>query len=211
MLSIRLITASRRRAVSCLLYWSTETALPDDTFVSIDITKVSMDIPSDIQRLIGHGILEFSKLETITEHILSDLLNLEYEDTQLIISQLDASRKFQILKSIIERRFPEAKDIKPKDSIWRAITVLNDARNTVAHGNWIMVGDTPFILSHRWKGPRGMVMAEPFPYERLRRVGRLSKNLTDRFKELSRALEMQRATSSPQPPTAAPSPETGRT
>jgi hypothetical protein len=173
-----------------------------DDFVSLDIDKCSLDIPPSIKRLIGSGILEFSRLETIAEHILWDVLKLDYADAQLLIARLDASQKFNILKEILERRYPEAKDIKPKDSIWSAIRVLAETRNKIAHGNWIMHDGRPFILSHRWKGRADTVMAEPFPYERLIRVERLARNLTQVLRELSRVISSQPAASPPPPPPA---------
>jgi hypothetical protein len=180
--------------------------LADDDFVPINASEVSMEIPGSIRRLIGHAIIEFSRLETISEHILWDLLGLQYDDARLLISRIEASKKFQILRDILERRYPDAKTVAPKDSIWRAITVVTEARNKVAHGHWVMVKGRPFILSHRWKGPSDMVMGEPFPYERLVRLIRMSTNLRLNLNEIVRALPTLQPASAPQPSKAEPDP-----
>ena len=128
----------------------------------LNISRVSFEPPASVAREIGRAIMSFSYLETAAEMMIWDLLNLSFDDGSLITSRMQADNKFALLRELLER--PTNDKLMPTKQFWKTLKTLSEARAKIAHGAWIMVDrEMPMIMSHRFSGPRDVVMGESLP------------------------------------------------
>ncbi len=142
--------------------------------------------------------MSFSYLETAAEMMIWDLLNLSFDDGSLITSRMQADNKFALLRELLER--PTNDKLMPTKQFWKTLKTLSEARAKIAHGAWIMVDrEMPMIMSHRFSGPRDVVMGEFFPLIRLRAFIRLTKRARKELEVISAGLGLQPVASAPPP------------
>lgn len=122
---MRLITASRRRAVSCSLYCA--------VLFSGDVMKLAhyvLATQPEFTRILGTFYAVWSSAELCVSWAIGHFLRINYEETHVLTAGMEFGRKAILLRALVKRS-----DHKHKDSILGALNKIhNDSkRNAFAH------------------------------------------------------------------------------
>jgi hypothetical protein len=143
-----------------------------------DISRVSFQIPSSVQKKIARAIMAFSLFESTVEMAIWDILKLDADDGRIFTRTMVASRKIGTLKEVIQRRSGGPISGVMNEDFWKLAGETATDRNTIAHGTWIWLdGSTPAVVSLRWMDQPNSISAITYPTGRLELVERSSKAL----------------------------------
>jgi hypothetical protein len=146
---------------------------------------LSTDLPDRLKIAIADAIIAFARLEAA---ILECLWLLKDPD---IKTKQDIGRAF-VANNVREVRelLENITGLKVgKVGLWKAVAELADERNTVAHATWMMNGDQPIIVAHKWASDGDGLVGPHAQYEALDRIRTQSEYLFDIFVELRTKLD----------------------
>lgn len=141
--------------------------------------SASPDIPAEHITLIGHVVLEWSRLEKSLEELIWAYLGVDVDEGRIITARLDARYKMNMFRGLAEVLMQE-NDFSDMRRILHRMAELYSVRSLVVHGNWFVEkpGNVVAVMSLREKLPddasRDQVVTTDMPASYLRYiVGRM--------------------------------------
>lgn len=141
--------------------------------IDIDQSRLSDDIPDEVKIAVANALIAYSAMEHVAERLIWEISGLSFDDGRLL-TQYDSSKRFQILRELLERYgiivLPNRRTTL---EMWAAIKILIPVRNLLIHGVWAMLDKTiPLAISARLSSDIGQVSGEAFRLERLQAMER---------------------------------------
>jgi hypothetical protein len=163
--------------------------------IDIDASRLSPDIPVNVKIAIADSIMAYATMEGAAERLIWEVTGLSYDDGKLL-TRIDASNKFDILRKAIEQHgLIVFRNRRTTLDMWAAIKQLMPARNLIVHGVWAMLDKSiPITVSYRLPSDHGRVEGESFQLERLEAIVAQCLRVKKSFDNLSERVLALRAT-----------------
>jgi hypothetical protein len=100
------------------------------------------------QQTVGRFYITWSNVEAETSYIIGQLLGLSHDETHLLTTRMEFSRKAALIRDLVVRKkHPKASEIK------RALNKLqnNSKRNVFAHSALVADYDKIYFIERDWK------------------------------------------------------------
>jgi hypothetical protein len=127
-------------------------------------TDVTFHVPDWVKLEIAECVIAFSKLEHKAIEIAWSLKNINEVKARVKAARMPATENFdEILSYIEDRASVEFAAIR------RAFEDLAKERNLISHGVWMMAGEKPYVVWHKFLEDLDSVMGEYFEKPRFDR------------------------------------------
>jgi hypothetical protein len=158
-----------------------------ETITVVGRGRISHAIPQRVKTAIGNAIVAFAAMEAAAEALIWDFIGLSPDDGRLL-TRMNARPKLELAKALSEKHkvLPHPHPQTTKD-FWKVVRGLTDARNSIAHGIWIMLDKKlPVAASYRLTADPGRVTGEAFPLDRLAEIASMCGKSKKVFEEMSK-------------------------
>src|SRR5271154_5099403 len=131
--------------------------------------KIKPRISDEQCELIGELIINWSRLESALEALISYFLKLAQEDGRIVTATLDARPKVRMIRALAALHIRSITIKKKLPGVLANIEKRQEDRNFIAHGQWgtIMPDSLPTALSLRPEAQHGRVVGQKFPKPRM--------------------------------------------
>lgn len=155
-----------------------------------DMSRISLEIPAEVRICIADVVIAFARLEAVAEELIWAFCGLSFDNGSLLTT-MDARPKFGLVQTLVEKHRVRLTNPTLPASFWTTLSDLRTHRNSVAHGQWIMVDrKIPATASYRSKDQQGSrVVSEAFSTERLEAITRQCDRCRNYLKRLIEAHE----------------------
>jgi hypothetical protein len=146
-------------------------------------TPLSAELPDWVKLNIADCIVVFGRLEQTVIEIAWEVAGTTEIKERLKRARQPANNNFEEMLAVIE----EAAGTK-FDALRTAFDGLSKDRNLIAHGSWLMAGDKPYVVWHKFLTDTESVMGEFFEDHRFNHFKQRAEKLLETCREWFRML-----------------------